>query len=91
MAESRVRICEAITCKHNKDRKCMLSNITIDSKGRCEQFTGLEMQHNKPVDYSKYLESFSSGWKGQLRGGQESEEEKEYMHPHSPHKEVEKP
>tara|TARA_R110000824_G_scaffold61500_1_gene163629 strand:- start:270 stop:524 length:255 start_codon:yes stop_codon:yes gene_type:complete len=79
MADCRVKVCDAITCKHNKDRKCMLSNITINSKGVCEQFTGSAISHTTSKDYHHE----SNDWKRLLR---EREEEKEYRHPRSPHK-----
>ena len=80
MADCRVKVCDAITCKHNKDRKCMLSNITISSKGMCEQFTGSALSHSKSKDYHHE----SNDWKSYL----EREEAKEYRHPRSPHKMV---
>ena len=34
----KVEICNAITCKHNEDKNCVLPEVTLSPKAVCEMF-----------------------------------------------------
>ena len=35
MAECKVEVCEATSCKYNKEKKCQLEKVMLDNKARC--------------------------------------------------------
>jgi len=37
-ADCKVKICDAITCMYNANKRCTLDEITINSKGKCDYF-----------------------------------------------------
>jgi len=38
--------CLAVSCKHNKNKSCVLEKVTVNERGTCVQFSPMDWKEN---------------------------------------------